>query len=139
MDIIPENFDLPLDVDITENQAKEFFESIQSALIFRRSSLYLYSWERNAIVISFDSKWKPYLCEEKGYNTKSQRTYIYPIKDVFKIVIQAYQKAGRDQNGGRSFFTSDCVFYVDESNDIFDLVRWDWPLGDLVEEIRQME
>jgi len=138
VDIIPDNFDLPLDVDITENQAKDFVESIQRALIAQKSSLYLYSWERNAIVISFDDEWNPFLCAVKGYNTKPQRTKIYPIGDVFKMVIHAYQKAGRDQYGGRSFFTSDCVFYVDESNDIFELVRWDWPLGDLVEEISLM-
>lgn len=131
-------FDLPIRVEVTESQALEFKEAVRSSLIFLKSAdvrnLYLYSKDKDSIVVSFDGELHPFLCQKQGYNDPSYRVPIYRTSYVLETVAKALIKLGRDIPGGRTFLNSEGVVCVDEDEEV-DLVQWKWPSRNLVEEI----
>jgi hypothetical protein len=134
----PFPYELPLQAKISSAQAKAFLEVIRSALIFRSSSdvanLYIHSDDRNAIVISFDGSWHPFLCETRGYNEPSSRLSLNHNNDVLRMIAKALRYLGRDQRGGRTFLNSQGVVCVEDQS-VVELIKWEWPIGDLVSDV----
>lgn len=128
----------PINPNITTEQANEFIESIRSTLNILKTSvvkdLYIFSRDRDAVVISFDGQWRPFLCQTRGFNDPSCRVPIYLTNEVLDIIQGALKELGRDTPGGRTFLNSKGVRCIDEGLDV-EIVRWDWPLGDLVKDV----
>jgi hypothetical protein len=132
------HLDLPLHVELDENQAEEFREAIRAALLFINpvevKDLYLFAKDKDAVVISFDGLLHPFLCRSYGFNVPSCRVRVYRTCFVLDTISKALMILGRDTSGGRTFLNSTGVFCVDEDVQ-FELVTWNWPSGDLVREI----
>ena len=137
----PYPYELPHQVEISRPQAKAFYEVIRSALEFRNPSyvadLYLFSNDRNAIVVSFDGSWRPFLCETRGYNIPANRLRLNHNNEILKLVAKALKYLGRDQSGGRTFINSQGVVCVEDQS-VIELVSWNWPTHDLMNDVRKI-
>lgn len=74
--------------------------------------VYLYSLERNAIVISFDGTWRPFFGYTRGYNYPEDRTYMIGGGAFLALVRSRFKSLPHDIPGGRVFLSSDRAFRV---------------------------
>ncbi len=97
---------------------------------------YLYVWKRNAIAISFNKDWQPFIGYTTGYNEPDDRTRIFSGCELLKLIqekLKIWHNAitvdiPNEPRGGRVFIKKECVYRYTYESEIV-LFRCVW-LGD---------
>ena len=128
-------------LDITSEDASELIAGYRSLLLGKRPqeiySLYIYSGNKNALPVSYNSEWRPFIGRTYGHNPESWRVHFNPGISVLEGVGKALRRLGREIRGGRVFLTSTGAFCVEGTSKI-DLLNWLWPERDIVDSVLQV-
>lgn len=90
-------------------------KTLNELTLNKLSSLYLYSNNTEAIIISFNNNWEPFFGYTRGYNDMGNRCYLLqPLPQFYNNLIK-YMSIFRDSicNGGRVFITDELCYFND--------------------------
>jgi hypothetical protein len=93
----------------------------------QRKYVHIYDNKKNALVISYDRDWYPFIGYTWGYNHSP--TYLERIPQLLKKIGVIYMQENRVPSGGRVFIDMNCAFYVDDSRKMQFLCTLRWPNG----------
>lgn len=126
---------------ISQEATQDFLAGIQSTLqtlpLWHIEELYLFVKSHNAIAISFDASWKPFIGVTRGYNEPENRTYIHSGGEFLALVRSRFKALPHEICGGRVFLKNDRA-WSGSSGKVF--LKWVW-LGkhlSLVEDVLEL-
>ena len=120
---------------IKPREADEFVGCLGETIV-TSSNVRPYNPRRDALVLSFDNEFRPFLNYTKGYHSaRDRRLY---LKNVPELVRQIGERvAPYRRPGGRVFINGEKAYFDDESLGEIDLCELSWPVNrDVVAEIR---
>lgn len=87
--------------------------------------MYLFVEQRNAVAISFDSNWKPFIGYTRGYNAPEDRTYI--SGGPFLALVRSRFRSSHqfDIAGGRVFLAANRAYNIDKLYE-YTFLKWIW-------------
>jgi hypothetical protein len=101
---------------ISRKDTRDFLLGINNALLMMSceqvEEVYLFVKRRNAIAISFDSTWRPFIGVTRGYNCPEDRTY-FSGGPFLALIKSRFRARPREIAGGRVFLTSDYAYHTD--------------------------
>lgn len=135
------NTDVKISEVIPRHDTEVFLSGINYALQENLpsgiSDLYLFIPQRNAIAISFDSNWRPFIGTTMGYNCQEERTYLGGGA-FLALVKSRFRACPHEIPGGRVFLTSSKAYPANGMpGEAF--INWIWlsDSGSLVEDVRK--
>lgn len=115
---------------IPHNDTSDFLWSIKNTLLEmppdQVKELYFYVMRRNAVAISFDSRWQPFIGITKGYNYSEDRTYISGGGAFLALIKSKFRACPHEISGGRVFLRSDRAYHVTVTSEEEIFIRWIW-------------
>ena len=106
---------------LSHDEVKGFYEIIDYALVtatnegFYLGDLHLLDDNKEAVVLSFDRFWRPFIGTSYGYNQLDERCRIPTWENLISLARAKLKYEHRAIDGGRIFITRDSVFYKDEN------------------------
>lgn len=99
---------------------------LEESSLKQLNSLNIYDGNKEAIIISFDNVWRPFLGITKGYNKQEERTYFNNIPQLVQLIINKYRSCNRKEPGGRVFLDKNSAYYTDElrKNNVLFLLKY---------------
>jgi hypothetical protein len=96
----------------------------------------LYLIADEAIVVSFDRDWLPFIGFGHGYNDPDHRIYLPQNLYILDLCSKSLENLGMDIPGGRIFIRNNYVFHRSENAGRRDVIRtWNLKGRDIVNEI----
>ena len=125
-------FDPKVTEVIARDDASAFLRGIENTiskmLPEQIEAVYLYSFQRNAIVVSFDGDWKPFFGYTRGYNYPDDRTYLVGGGPFLALVRSRFKHLPHDISGGRVFLGSSYAYRapLDMDKEVEVFLRYIW-------------
>ena len=117
---------------VDRKQADEFLDCLSSTFqtmsAFQRGTAYFWVEKRDAVAISYNAQWKPFLGYTAGYNPEDERTPIVGWSSVLSEIKDIMRKRPHGISGGRVFLRDSGAFRVVDGAEV-QIRRWVW-LGD---------
>jgi len=134
--------DPPPIIEVTATDAAEFItclsETLQQMTVTEREEVRLVVQQRQAVAISWNADYEPFLGYTAGFNEPDSRTAMHRSGFVLNEIGKWLRRRRRSKpRGGRVFITSDVAFTVPYDMPIT-LCKWTWPRQDLVYEVLSM-
>ena len=128
---------------IPRKDALDFLSGIERSLLNMSEDeiykMYLFVEHRNAVAISFDSSWRPFIGYTRGYNSPEERAKI--SGGAFLALVRSRFQTSHQSEipGGRVFLAANRAYNIDEVYE-YTFLQWIW-LGkslSLVEDVLQL-
>ncbi len=127
-----DQFELALFVACTQHSGERLEHDLPTDV--DRSSLALPSYFTSgdgSLVMSFDGRWYPFLCNTRGYNLGPQRWYVPKVSRLIAHIAQALQTPIQRRvsylPGGRAFLDATGVRRRPEGHGDIQVLRWKLP------------
>lgn len=115
---------------IPHNDTCDFLWGIKNTLLKmppdQVQEVYFYVMKRNAIAISFDSAWQPFIGVTRGYNHLEERTYISGGGAFLALIKSRFKTCPHEISGGRVFLKADYAYRVTATSEEEIFIRWIW-------------
>lgn len=118
--------------DIPHNDTCNFLWGIKNTLLKmppnQVDELYFYVVKRNAVAISFDSSWQPFIGFTRGYNypEERERKYIRGGGAFLALIKSRFRTCPHEICGGRVFLKPDYAYHVTSTSEEVIFIRWTW-------------
>ena len=121
---------------IGRQEASDFLRAIKITFEHMTSDqlrdVHLFDYQRNAVVISFDGKLRPFFGYTWAYNPEENRTYIQSGGFILLLIRSELRSRPHTISGGRVFLSRNGACHRNFENIEEDLCRWIW-LGDTLD------